>query len=168
MNFKNTKDIIIRVVKDFLGVTAVGGMFMLICLMFFAESIVFSKEVMAFLIGMTTLGIGIGGLVSAIFIFFIICTKKISKLEKTIAEKDKVIDIQNAQLRDARASSRKCYTHTSLKSTTSSNPASRNILKEIEPLSEEVSIDEDSELAVCETSEQEPTLPEENKTEENA
>lgn len=141
MNFKTNKDIIIRVVKNFLGVTAVGGLVLLIAMMFFAESIIFSKEALGLLIGLAIFCLGIGGLVSAILIFFSFCTKKIEKLEKTIAKKDRIIASKDNQLRNAHVLAVH-ETSNEQQSETSTQSKGKDIFNEISPLSEEVS-DED-------------------------
>lgn len=147
MNFKTNKDIIIRIVKDFLGVTAVGAMFMLICLMLFAESIILSKEVIGFLIGIAILCLGIGGLASAIFIFFHCCLKEIAKLKKTIAKQDQIISNQYNEEQTF-----------NFRHIPSSKPASneaekntgKNIIEEISDLSEDIDDDETVELEASE------------------
>lgn len=141
MNFKTNKDIIIRVVKNFLGVTAVGALVLLIAMMFFAESIIFSKEVLGLLIGITLLGIGIGGLTSAVLIFFSLCTKKIEKLEKALAKKDRIIASKDNQLRNAHVLTIH-ETSNEQQSETSAQSKGKDIFNEISPLSEEVSDEE--------------------------
>lgn len=164
MNFKTTKDTIIRVAKDFIGVTAVGAMFVLICMMFCIESITFSKEVIGLLLGTSILCLGIGGLTSAVLIFFFCCTKKISKLEKVIAHQDKIILNQQKQLREANAYS------TPIKHTTETvTPCHDNkILKEIESLSEEVPLDESIELEEELIPSQEPVPPQESVSQQDS
>lgn len=156
MNFKTNKDIIIRVVKNFLGVTAVGALVLLIAMMFFAESIIFSKEVLGLMIGITFLGIGIGGLTSAVLIFFSLCTKKIERLEKALAKKDRIIACKDNQLRNAHV----LTVHENSddqQSETSTQSKGKDIFNEINPLSEEVPDEETliDELVYDEVSEEE-------------
>lgn len=173
MNLKTNKDIIIRVVKNFVGVTAVGAMILLIAMMLFAESIVFSKEVICLLIGIAFLCLGIGGVSSAVLIFFSFCTKKIAKLEKTIADrdktiadKDKIIANQNNQLKEAKAFVRSYATPKIQKPNTSDTGRGKGIFDEIDDLlSEEV--DEDEPIP-SESPEQEELPPQESPDNEDA
>ena len=168
MNFKTNKDIIIRVVKHFVGVTAVGTMILLICMILFAESVIFSKEVVALLIGIAIFCLGIGGLISAIFIFFSYCMNRISKLEKIIADRDKTIATQHNQLQKVNAymitrSDSKVATTKSV-----SDTSENKIFREIAPLSDEVAIDESLELEAESSYEPEPILPQDSPATEDA
>lgn len=162
MNFKTNKDIIIRIVKDFLGVTAVGALIMLICLMLFAESIIFSKEVIGFLIGIAILCLGIGGLTSAIFIFFHCCLKEIAKLKKTIAKQDKIIA---NHFNEEQTFNFRHISHSTPASTEADKNTNKSIIDEISCLSEDIADDEiveleSAELEVCDDSEEATILPE--------
>ena len=136
MNFKTSKDIIIRVVKNFLGVTAVGALLLLIAMMFFAESLIFSKEVLGLLIGIAILCLGIGGLTSAVLIFFCFCTKKIAKLEKALATKDRIIASQSNQLKKTQVLTIH-ETSNEPQSEASATGKGKDILNQISDLSEE-------------------------------
>lgn len=165
MNMKTNKDIIIRVVKDFIGVTAVGAMILLITFMLFAESVVFSKEVIGLLIGIAILCLGIGGVIAAVFIFFAYCMKKIAKLEKTIADKERIIANQSNQLKEAQAFARRCNTPKKQQPKTSNKDRSKGIFDEIDGLSKEVTVDEP---VTDEAPEQEETPPQEVPVNEDA
>ena len=136
MNLKANKDIFNRVVKNFACVIAIGAMVLLIAIMLFAESIHFSKEVFGLVIGTAFLFSGIGGIVSAATIFFSYCMKKITKLEKVIAEKDKTISTQRKQLKEAYSS----------KNAAPQVNRTHDIFEVLEPLSEDSTSDETIDL----------------------
>ena len=166
MNLKANKDIIIRVVKNFAGVITVGAMILLIAMMFFAESIIFSKEVLGLLIGIAILFTGVGGIVSATLIFFSCCMKKIAKLEKAVADRDNIIANQNNQLLQVRTYVKNHNVPTSQKN--SAKDADNKIFKEIESLSAEIPLDESPELEAQIGSDSEPIPSQDSPVTEDA